>query len=301
MKRGPEGPVTRGPEGQMLRGSEGLVRRGQMLAYGSGNLSVNLLSQAFATFATFYYVDHLGVDPSLIGVAMVIHGIVNAVLNPLVGHVSDRTRTRWGRRVPYIAIGMAPLAAAFTMIWIPLVDGATARFWYFLVVVLVYDVLFVVVVLDYVALFPEMFTTIAERAGAASWRQMFAIVGMIAASPRRPCCTAPSCHGRVLRRRGAGLLRAVAARARPSGCTRSVRASGSSPRSATRSPTAPSSHTSRAASCCSSPSPCCRRGSRSSLSTPWARPTPPTPSSWAPGDPARRGHRRRRAQDGHPS
>ncbi|WP_211592580.1 MFS transporter [Microbispora sp. H10836] len=155
------------------------MRRGQVLAYGAGNLSVNLLSQAFATFATFYYVDHLGVDPSLIGVAMVIHGIVNALLNPLVGHVSDRTRTRWGRRVPYIAIGMAPLAASFTMIWIPLVDGATPRFWYFLVAVLVYDVLFVVVVLNYVALFPEMFTTIAERAAAASWRQMFAIVGMI--------------------------------------------------------------------------------------------------------------------------
>ena len=159
--------------------AEGPMTRGRMLAYGSGNLSVNLLSQAFATFATFYYVDHLGVDPQLIGVAMVIHGIVNALLNPLVGHVSDRTRTRWGRRVPYIAIGMAPLAAAFTMIWIPLVDGGTAGFWYFLIAVLVYDVLFVVVVLNYVALFPEMFTTIAQRAAAASWRQMFAIVGMI--------------------------------------------------------------------------------------------------------------------------
>lgn len=179
MKPGPESAVKHGPEGSAEPGSVSPVRRGQMLAYGSGNLSVNLLSQAFATFATFYYVDHLGVDPSLIGVAMVIHGIVNAVLNPLVGHLSDRTRTRWGRRVPYIAIGMVPLAAAFTMIWIPLVDGGTARFWYFLIVVLVYDVLFVVVVLNYVALFPEMFTTIAERAAAASWRQMFAIVGMI--------------------------------------------------------------------------------------------------------------------------
>lgn len=154
-------------------------RRGQVLAYGAGNLSVNLTSQAFATFGTFYYVDHLGVNPKLIGLAMVVHGIVNAVLNPLVGHVSDRTRTRWGRRVPYIAIGMAPLAAAFTMIWIPLADGGTAGFWYFLIAVLVYDVLFVVVVLNYVALFPEMFTTIAERAAAASWRQVFAIVGMI--------------------------------------------------------------------------------------------------------------------------
>ncbi|MBE3011972.1 MFS transporter [Microbispora sp. NEAU-D428] len=155
------------------------MKRGRVLAYGAGNLSVNLISQAFATFATFYYIDHLGVAPNLIGVAMVVHGIVNALLNPLVGHVSDRTRTRWGRRVPYIAIGMAPLAAAFTMIWIPLVDGGTAGFWYFLIVVLIYDVLYVVVVLNYVALFPEMFTTIAERAVAVSWRQMFGIVGMI--------------------------------------------------------------------------------------------------------------------------
>ncbi|MFB4279586.1 MFS transporter [Nonomuraea sp. MTCD27] len=150
-----------------------------MIRYGSGNLAVNLLGQAFATYATFYYIDHLGVDPALIGLAMVIHGALNAVLNPLVGHLSDRTRSRWGRRLPYITIGMAPLAATFALIWIPLVEGSTARFWYFLVVVLVYDVLHVVVVLNYVALFPEMFVTIVERARAASWRQLFGIVGMI--------------------------------------------------------------------------------------------------------------------------
>ncbi|GAA4076539.1 MFS transporter [Nonomuraea soli] len=150
-----------------------------MIRYGSGNLAVNLLTQAFATFATFYYIDHLGVDPALIGLAMVVHGALNAVLNPLVGHLSDRTRSRWGRRVPYITVGMAPLAATFALIWVPLVDGSTARFWYFLVVVLVYDVLHVVVVLNYVALFPEMFVTIAERAKAASWRQLFGIIGMI--------------------------------------------------------------------------------------------------------------------------
>lgn len=150
-----------------------------MIRYGSGNLAVNILGQAFATFATFYYIDHLGVDPALIGLAMVIHGALNALLNPLVGHLSDRTRTRWGRRLPYITIGMAPLAATFALIWIPLVDGSTPRFWYFLIVVLVYDVLHVVVVLNYVALFPEMFVTIAERAKAASWRQLFGIIGMI--------------------------------------------------------------------------------------------------------------------------
>jgi GPH family glycoside/pentoside/hexuronide:cation symporter len=75
--------------------------------------------------------------------------------------------------------GAIPLAAAFTLIWIPLASGPVELFWYFLIIVLVYDVLYVLVVLNYGALFPEMFITRAERAQGASWRQMFAVLGMI--------------------------------------------------------------------------------------------------------------------------
>ncbi|OBZ12157.1 MULTISPECIES: MFS transporter [Bacillales] len=148
------------------------------LAYSSGNLSVNLIAQAFASYIVFYYVDVLGVRPALISVAMVIHGIVNAVLNPLFGHLSDRTSSRFGRRIPYMLFGMVPLAALFTAIWFPIGTGS-ALFWYFLTIVLLYDILFVMVVLNYSALFPEMFTTIKERAQVSSWRQMFGILGMI--------------------------------------------------------------------------------------------------------------------------
>lgn len=148
------------------------------LAYSSGNLSVNLLAQAFASYIVFYYVDVLGVSPGLLSVAMVIHGIVNAVLNPIFGHVSDRTNSRWGRRIPYMMFGMVPLAALFTAVWFPVGTGSVL-FWYFLTIVLLYDILFVMVVLNYSALFPEMFTTIKERASVSSWRQMFGIVGMI--------------------------------------------------------------------------------------------------------------------------
>ncbi|MBD2867708.1 MFS transporter [Paenibacillus sp. IB182493] len=148
------------------------------IAYSSGNLSVNLIAQAFASYIVFYYVDVLGVRPGLISAAMIVHGIVNAVLNPFFGYLSDRTRSRWGRRIPYMLFGMVPLAALFTAIWFPVGEG-TALFWYFLTIVLLYDVLFVMVVLNYSALFPEMFTTIKERASVSSWRQMFGIVGMI--------------------------------------------------------------------------------------------------------------------------
>lgn len=160
------------------RAANGPPGRGRMLAYSAGNLPVNLLSQAFATYVVFYYVDVLGVRPALISLAMVIHGIVNAILNPLVGYLSDRTESRRGRRIPYMLYGAAPLAAVFTLVWFPLASGP-ALFWYFLGIVLLYDILFVVVVLNYSALFPEMFPTIHERTAVSSWRQMFGILGMI--------------------------------------------------------------------------------------------------------------------------
>lgn len=153
--------------------------RWRAVLFGSGNFSVNLISQTFATLAVFYYVDTLGADPALIALAMGIHGVFNAVLNPVLGHLSDRTRSRWGRRLPWIMFGTVPLAAAFTMVWVPLASTPAGLFWYFLIAVLVYDILFVVVVLNYGAIFPEMFVTTSERATGASWRQMFAILGMI--------------------------------------------------------------------------------------------------------------------------
>lgn len=150
----------------------------QKVAYSNGNFAINLMAQTFATYAVFFYVDVLGVRPGWIGLAMFIHGIFNAFMNPIFGYISDRTHSRWGRRLPYIVMGMIPLAAAFTMIWVPLVQGANL-FWYFLITVLLYDIFFVVVVLNWTSLFPEMFTTLTERSFVSAWRQMFGLIGMI--------------------------------------------------------------------------------------------------------------------------
>ena len=149
-----------------------------ILAYCSGNFPVNLLAQMFATYAVFYYVDHLGVRPALISIAMVFHGIVCAVMNPIFGHLSDRTSSRWGRRKPYILAGIVPAALLFTLIWTPFVQGE-ALFWYFLITVMLYDMVSVMLILNWTALFPEMFTSLRDRATASSWRQLFGIIGMI--------------------------------------------------------------------------------------------------------------------------
>ncbi|RLP75294.1 MFS transporter [Mycetocola tolaasinivorans] len=151
----------------------------RVVSFGAGNFSAQLMLQTFATLAVFYYVDTLGADPRLIAIAMAVHGVFNALLNPLFGYLSDRTKSRWGRRIPWIMFGAVPLAAAFTLVWIPFATTPVGLFWNFLVIVLIYDILFVLVVLNYGSLFPEMFRSTQERARGSAWRQLFAIVGLI--------------------------------------------------------------------------------------------------------------------------
>ncbi|WP_077614112.1 MFS transporter [Caenibacillus caldisaponilyticus] len=148
------------------------------VAYSSGHFAIQLMSQAFATYIVFYYADVLNVPPAWLSFAMVLHGMVNALWNPIFGYLSDHTQSRWGRRTPYIAIGFAPLAASFALLWCPFVPSHLI-FGYFLVAVLIYDTLFVLVVLNWTALYPEMYPDLKTRTEVSSWRQMFGLVGMI--------------------------------------------------------------------------------------------------------------------------
>src|SRR5690606_36181084 len=104
----------------------------------------------------------------------------NAVNGPLAGALSDRTRTRWGRRIPYIALGSLPLALFFALVWLAPFRGDDPRlFAYFLGVIFLFDTLFTLVSLNLVALFPEMYPSLAERAEVSGYRQVFALVGLV--------------------------------------------------------------------------------------------------------------------------
>ncbi|MFE6997088.1 MFS transporter [Microbacterium sp. NPDC057659] len=158
---------------------EGAPTRTQSIAFGASGFPIQLMSQTFSAFVVYFYVAHLGVPAGWVAVAMIAHGILNAVLNPVVGALSDRLRTPWGRRVPWIGLGIVPLVVAFALIWMPPALPAGGLIAWFIVVVAVYDVAFVVVVLNVSALFPEIFRTTAERASGNVPRQIFGILGMV--------------------------------------------------------------------------------------------------------------------------
>ncbi len=146
--------------------------------YALGNLGTNIFSQTFATFALFFYIDHLRAPLGAITAAMAVQSVWHAVLNPAIGQLSDRTRTRFGRRIPYIAGFSLPLGIIFFLLWHPMVSHRWLAE-YFLVIVILFDLTYLTVVLNWTSLFPEMFRTIGERSRAQSPRQVLGVIALL--------------------------------------------------------------------------------------------------------------------------
>lgn len=159
------------------------VPRWQMVFYASGSLSVALSYQAFATYIQFLYIDVFGLRAAAVGLVWSIYGLWNAFNDPLAGYWSDRTRTPWGRRIPWIAALFLPLSVSFYFLWSPpqsFVEGPAGRLLaFFLIAVLVFDLLWTLVVMNWTALFPEMVPSEKQRATVSGWRQIFSIAGLL--------------------------------------------------------------------------------------------------------------------------
>ena len=94
---------------------------------------------------TYYFTRVMGLDPALAGIVWLIFGIWNAVNDPLFGYIADRTRSKLGRRKPYIRYGAPLVLAAFIGLWLPISSGPAAQgalFAQMLVGLFIYDTLY---------------------------------------------------------------------------------------------------------------------------------------------------------------
>lgn len=90
-----------------------------ILAFGVGNAAEGIKTTVYGGFVLFYYQQVLGVSGSLAGLALAISVFVDAITDPIVGQISDRVNTRWGRRHPYIAAAAIPLGLSFFLLFNP--------------------------------------------------------------------------------------------------------------------------------------------------------------------------------------
>jgi len=123
-----------------------------------------------------------GLQPWLAGVIAWLARLVDAITDPLMGRLSDRTRWRAGRRRPYFLLGMLPLGLCFAAMWTtPFTDQVDMFVWY-LSVYIGLALSMTVVSVPYMALIPEMATEYDERTSLNTWRSAAAVVGTMVAA-----------------------------------------------------------------------------------------------------------------------
>jgi len=149
--------------------------------YGLAELGFALITSAMQFFLLFYYTDVAGINPALAGIALMVGKLTwDAINDPLFGYLSDRTRSRFGRRRIYMLIGAVPLGlAAWLMFSLPKgLTGASA----FLAVLFSFwlvDTFHTMTTTPYYALTPELTRDYNERASLTSIRMVYSVIGYI--------------------------------------------------------------------------------------------------------------------------
>ncbi|MFX0133211.1 MAG: MFS transporter [Candidatus Hodarchaeota archaeon] len=139
--------------------------------------------QMFSAYIFYFYETVLnpGLPPIYVAIGLVIWSIWNAVNDPLLGYISDHTKTKEGRRIPYIKYGTIPFVIIFFLLWTPPGADLIVVFIYFLTMILLFDTLYTMVILGWTSLFPEMYKTHQERVEVTGMRQFFTLIGAILA------------------------------------------------------------------------------------------------------------------------
>ncbi|MFA6866962.1 MAG: MFS transporter [Clostridia bacterium] len=135
-----------------------LKKRGWFFLFGAAGSALLLFyDNAF----TFFYRDILGLDAVLLATVLTVFSVWNAVNDPVFGFISDRTKSKWGRRKPYILLGAIPFGACFWFMFNPLVDltnaSQTTLAIYAFIILFFYDGFYSLVYSNWMALIPETY------------------------------------------------------------------------------------------------------------------------------------------------
>ncbi len=152
------------------------------LAFGVGDLGAAIVAAINGFFLNAFLLDVAGLRPAAVGAIFLLVKIWDAVNDPVIGSISDRTQSRWGRRRPWLLLGAVPFGLAFLLHWMVPPLGDTGKFLYYLVVALCLDTAFTAVNVPYTAMTAELSSDYDERTSLTSYRFGFSILGGVLAA-----------------------------------------------------------------------------------------------------------------------
>lgn len=148
------------------------------LAYGFGSAAYGIKDGGFSYFLLLFYSQVIGLDARLVGLAITVALILDAISDPIVGYWSDNFRSKWGRRHPFMYASAIPVAATYFLIWNPPADWSpTALFWYLLGLAVLIRTAITFYETPSSALAPELATDYDQRSSLLGWRYYFGWTG----------------------------------------------------------------------------------------------------------------------------
>ncbi len=154
-------------------------------AYGSGDMGPAITANLLVFFLLYFFTNVAGLPAGMAGSILAIGKIGDAVNDPIIGILSDRTRTKWGRRIPWMLFSTIPFGIFFFLQWLvpsfstdPNVNN-WCLFAYYIIVATLFNIAYTAVNLPYTALTPELTQDYNERTNLNSFRFAFSIGGSI--------------------------------------------------------------------------------------------------------------------------
>lgn len=151
----------------------------EKLGYGVGDLASALYVNFFNFFLLYYFVDLAGLAPAAVGLMLFLTKLLDAVTDPLMGIVSDRTRTRWGRYRPYLLWGALPLGVTGALIFAaPELSKSGLLAWAYVTYALTM-IAYTVVFVPYSGLLGAISPSSRTRTSVAAYRMVFSALATV--------------------------------------------------------------------------------------------------------------------------
>lgn len=156
------------------------VSFGVKTAYGAAGMTNYFGGQLLKVLSASIFVAGMGMSPAHIGWIFLIFRLWDAVTDPVMGWISDNTRSRWGRRRPYVFVGGLLTGALFPLLWLGQPEWSdTTKFAYLVGVGLVFYMAFTVWAMPFTSMLPEMTPDSAERTSVSAYASFFGKIAAI--------------------------------------------------------------------------------------------------------------------------